>query len=84
MAQQDRLNKQAVKHLSGLRNAIKALWVKACEHDEIPAGSMFVVFSDDNPYVKFHSIAMRQYQADRKAFADGGYVGLRIVNGKAS
>ena len=27
-------------------------WRKACEHEGIDPTSMFVVFSDDNPYIK--------------------------------
>ncbi|MCK5602637.1 hypothetical protein KAR91_12225 [Candidatus Pacearchaeota archaeon] len=30
----------------------KALWLKACRFDNIPPDSMFIVFSDDNPYLK--------------------------------
>ena len=26
------------------------MWILACEHDGIDPSSMFVVFSDDNPY----------------------------------
>ena len=28
----------------------KRLWIAACEHDGIDPTSMFVVFSDDNPF----------------------------------
>ena len=28
----------------------RGLWNKACEHDGIPAGTAFAVFSDGNPY----------------------------------
>lgn len=83
MAMQEKLNRDAVRHLSTLGNTIKMLWTKACEHDSIPTGSKFVIFSDTNPYVKFHGIALRQYWADRQAFANGGYVGLQIKGGKA-
>ena len=30
----------------------KALWLKACRFDSIPPDSSFIVFSDDNPYLK--------------------------------
>jgi hypothetical protein len=37
---------------------IKELWAKACEYDNIPADSKFVVFSNDNPYVADYNRAV--------------------------
>ena len=31
---------------------LKDLWAKACAYDGIPEDSMFVVFSDENPYIR--------------------------------
>ena len=35
-----------------LEKKVKSLWIKACEWEKIPPDSKFVVFSDDNPYLK--------------------------------
>ncbi len=37
---------------SGTTYTLKELWAKACEHDNIEPSSKFVVFSDDNPWIK--------------------------------
>lgn len=34
---------------------LKALWNKACELENIPTDSKFVVFSDDNPYMQAYN-----------------------------
>lgn len=75
---QDRLNKQAIKHLAALQQTVKQLWEKSCEHDEIDPTAKFVVFTDDNPYIPFYNRALLQYREARQQFADGGYVGLTI------
>lgn len=33
------------------KRLLKALWIKACRHDNIPIDSKFVVFSNDNPHI---------------------------------
>lgn len=35
-----------------MREKIKQLWNKACEHDGIDPKSKFVVFSEGNPFAK--------------------------------
>ena len=83
MPKQEQLNKQARDYIVGLRNTAQQLWIKACEFDGIPADSKFVVFSDENKFAKFYGIAMGQMFDARQQFADGGYVGLRIQQGRA-
>jgi len=47
-----------------IQDKLKETWAKACEWDGIPVvGSRFVVFSDDNPYIKEHDKWIRMYQA---------------------
>ncbi len=41
---------------------LKSIWNSACKYDGIPEGSSFVVFSDDNPFVKLHTRGMAGYQ----------------------
>jgi hypothetical protein len=45
----------------------KQIWEKACEHDNIPADSQFVCFSDDNPWANEYNKAMRLVQAYLKS-----------------
>ncbi len=47
---------------SELEQKVHSLWVKACEAEGIPVESKFVVFSDDNPYVKEYNEAVGQLQ----------------------
>jgi len=41
-----------------LRDKARELWVKACEWEKIPPDSKFVIFSEDNPYMKEYHEAM--------------------------
>jgi len=50
------------------RRLLKALWLRACRHDDIGKSgrgrhryddAMFVVFSDDNPHMARYSRVMR-------------------------
>lgn len=84
MPAQERLNAQGRKHIAGLANTAKVLWAKACEHDEIPTDSKFVVFSDGNKFAEFYNICIGQLFQARREFACGGYVGLTISRGKAA
>lgn len=43
-----------------LEQKVKSLWTKACEWEKIPPESKFVVFSDDNPYLKEYNEAVKQ------------------------
>lgn len=62
---------------------VRACWESCCKYDGIDPDSKFVVFTDDNPFVKFYDIAVsrwRECQADAQVF---GYVGLNMSNKKA-
>ena len=48
------------KRTSELESRVKNLWRKACEWDKILPESKFVVFSDDNPYLKEYNDAVGQ------------------------
>jgi uncharacterized membrane protein (UPF0127 family) len=43
-----------------LAEKVREFWRKACEWEDIPLESKFVVFSDDNPYVKDYNEAVGQ------------------------
>lgn len=75
---QKKINRQGQRHIQGLQCAVKQLWMKMCEHDDIEAGSKFVVFSNDNPYQQFYDNALTQLREARQQYTDGGYVGLKI------
>ena len=83
---QERLNRQGENTIIALRNTVRAIWEKMCAEDSIPADSSFVVFSDEtnDKYGPFYNQALRQLSEARAAYSAGGYVGLRIVNGKAT
>jgi hypothetical protein len=81
---QERINRQGQQYIADLAATAYVLWRKACEEEGIPPDSIFVAFSDNNQYAKFYDIALRTYLAAKAEYAAGGYVGLRIVNGKAS
>lgn len=83
MPTQERLNKHGQMYIAGLANTARQLWVKACEADGIPPESKFVVFSDGNRFAVFYNLAVGQLLEARSEYAAGGYVGLRIVNGRA-
>ena len=36
--------------------SLRDLWVKACEYDGIDPESKFVVFSDDNPWMRKYNL----------------------------
>jgi len=56
-----------------------------CEEDDIPADSKFVVFSEDTnaKYQMYYNKALDELRRAIAEYQAGGYVGLRIVNGKA-
>ncbi|MDP2729709.1 MAG: hypothetical protein Q8O55_04435 [Dehalococcoidales bacterium] len=41
-----------------LEKKVHSLWIKACEWEKIPIESKFVVFSDENPYLKEYNEAV--------------------------
>lgn len=46
-----------VRTMARLHAMAHSFWRKACIHDGIPYDSMFVVFSNNNPYVKAMKVA---------------------------
>lgn len=81
----EKIERAGARHIEALSAVVRQLWVKSCEHDRIPPDSVFVVFSDDNPYVPYHNKAVDELIEARAAFAPGGgYVGLRIKKGRAT
>ena len=72
------LHRNGQQHLANCQATIKRLWAQACEHDQIPCESKFVAFSDDNPFVKWHDLAIREYQRSLSEYQAGGYVGLTM------
>jgi len=61
----------ATKNPAELEQKVKSLWTKACEWEKIPPESKFVMFSDDNPFVKDYNEAVgkllrfKQFQTGR-------------------
>ena len=49
------------------KESIRQAWLKACEFDEIPPGSSFVVFSKENPYAREYDLR-RQWYAEGRSF----------------
>lgn len=45
---------------ANIEEKVKSLWKKACEAEGVPIDSKFVVFSDDNPYVREYNEAVGQ------------------------
>ncbi len=80
---QKKINKGGQAHITACAQAAKALWEKACEHDSVELGASFVVFSDENPWVPLRDKALREYWTAKREYQAGGYVGLRIENGRA-
>lgn len=83
MPTQETINANGKKYIAALRFAVSAAWKKACEHDSIPVDTAFAVFSKTNPYEPFYQIAMTEYLEQMRAYAAGGYVGLKINAGRA-
>ena len=85
MNAQEKLNRQGQRHIQGLKQSIKAIWQTMCDEDGIPADSTFVVFSDETnkKYQIYYNNAITQLWEAQAQYKAGGYVGLRIVNGKA-
>lgn len=56
------------------------VWISACQYDDIPANSKFVVFSDSNPFVYYVNKAYQELINQVSEYQNGGYVGL-VING---
>ena len=65
-----------------LEEKAHSLWVKACEAEGIPVESKFVVFSDDNPYIKDYNEAVGRLQRMRQ-FKGGRWQPAVIKSKKA-
>jgi len=50
----------STKPHSELESKVKSAWAKACEWEKISPESKFVVFSDDNPYLKEYNEGIKQ------------------------
>jgi hypothetical protein len=83
MPKQEELNRKGKAYIAGLKFAVGAAWKKACEHDGIDPKTSFAVFSERNPFNRFYQAAMSEYLSACREYAAGGYVGLRIVHGRA-
>ena len=81
----EKIERTGFAHIQALEYTRRRLWESACRHDDIEPDSGFVAFSDDNPFVEFMEPVDTQL---REAYAacqpGGGYVGLRIKDGKAA
>ena len=79
-----KIEQRGREHIASLQSAISDLWQAMCKEDGIEPNSMFIVFSDGNTFTPFYDKAVQQLQEAKIAFQPGGgYVGLRIKNGKA-
>jgi len=65
-----------------LEEKAHSLWIKACEAEGIPVESKFVVFSDDNPYIKDYNEAVGRLQRLRQ-FKGGRWQPAVIKSKKA-
>ena len=70
--------KPGLKAIQAMKNTWAAAYRSACKHDNIPGGSKFVVFSDDNPYIIYIDKAYREYCNMIAEYQSGGYVGLTL------
>ena len=80
-----RLHKQGQDTIIAYRNTVKAIWETMCAADNIPAGSKFVIFSEETnaKYEVFYNKALNELRQAIAEYQAGGYVGLRIVKGRA-
>lgn len=56
----------------------KAAYQSALKFDDMPEDTKFAVFSDNNPFVQFISLAFEEYNKRIQEYKAGGYVGLRL------
>ena len=80
-----KLHRQGQQTIGKLQQTVKSIWQTMCEEDGIPADSKFVVFSDEtnSKYGVYYNKALDELRRAIAEYQAGGYVGLRIVNGKA-
>lgn len=78
------IEQNAPKHVVGLAKTRAQLWAKMCEHDGIEPTSRLVVFSENNPFTIFYDNVSREFKESLAAgVPGGGYVGLRMQQGRA-
>ena len=71
-------NAASQKAVLDARDVYHRVWFSACNYDDIPVNSSFVVFSDDNPFVFYVNKAYQELISRISEYQNGGYVGLRI------
>lgn len=69
---------QGRQAVADAKEAWRSAWRKACEHDGIDPNSSFVVFSDDNPYTRFITPALQNYNRTLEEYTSGGHSGLTM------
>ena len=85
MKTQEKLNKLGQRHIQDCRQMVKNIWETMCREDDMPEGSKFVIFSEETlaKYGRFYNQALNRLTEAQVQYRNGGYVGLRIVNGRA-
>jgi len=71
-------NSASQKAVLDARDVYHRVWFSACNYDDIPVNSRFVVFSEDNPFVFYVNKAYQELIQRISEYQSGGYVGLRI------
>ena len=79
-----RLHRQGQQTIVDLQRTVKSIWNTMCEADGIPSDSKFVVFSEETngKYGVYYNRAIDELRQAIAEYQAGGYVGLRIRNGK--
>ena len=80
-----KLHKQGQQTIVDWKQTVESIWNTMCEADGIPVDSKFVVFGDETntKYEFFYNKAISELRQNIVEYQAGGYVGLRIVDGKA-
>lgn len=71
-------NAASQKAVLDAREVYHRVWFSACNYDDIPVNSSFVVFSEDNPFVFYVNKAYQELIKRIVEYQNGGYVGLKI------
>lgn len=78
------IEKVGSDYIVGMTATVQQLWLAMCHEDGIEPTAQFVVFSETNKYKPFYDRAMELLWEAKAAYRPGGgYVGLRIRDGKA-
>ena len=80
-----RLHRHGQQTIVGLQRTVKSIWNTMCEADDMPIDSKFVVFSEETnaKYQAYYNKGLDELHRAIAEYQAGGYVGLRIVNGRA-